>query len=176
MNTKTISAEELISNLENEKLCLVDVRTPAEVRQDALDSIIAIPVDQLTPDMVTEKIEQNQSDTKQIYLICQSGKRAYIAAEKLSGKVGQELIVVEGGMNAIRASQGDPIKTRSVMSLERQVRLAAGSIVLTGVLLGYLFNTNWFLLSGFVGAGLIYAAITDNCAMGIIMSKAPWNR
>ncbi len=63
-----------------------------------------------------------------------------------------------------------------VISLERQVRIAAGAIVLTGVLLGWRVHPGFFGLSGFVGAGLIFAGITDWCGMGLLIAKAPWNQ
>ncbi len=176
MNIKTIHAKELVDNHDLETLCLLDVRSPAEVRNDALTSIIAMPLDQLDPDTLADIIKQQHQDAEHVYLICQSGKRAQMAAEKLAGKLSQDLVVVEGGMSAIREAQGGNVSHGSVMSIERQVRLTAGSLVLIGVLAGYLLNANWFALSGVVGAGLIYAAITDNCMMGLLMAKAPWNR
>jgi len=63
-----------------------------------------------------------------------------------------------------------------VISLERQVRIAAGAIVLTGVILAQFANPAFAWLSGFVGAGLIFAGITDTCAMGMLISKLPWNQ
>ena len=63
-----------------------------------------------------------------------------------------------------------------VISLERQVRIAAGAMVLTGVLLARFVNFNFIWLSGFVGAGLIFAGITDFCGMGLIIAKLPWNK
>ncbi len=62
------------------------------------------------------------------------------------------------------------------MSLERQVRIAAGFLVLTGVLLGVFLSPAAYALSGFVGAGLMFAGITDTCAMGMLLSRMPWNR
>lgn len=61
------------------------------------------------------------------------------------------------------------------MSLERQVRIAAGSLVLTGAVLALIFNPAWIALSGFVGAGLIFAGITDTCGMGMLIARMPWN-
>jgi hypothetical protein len=62
------------------------------------------------------------------------------------------------------------------MSLERQVRIGAGSLVLFGVVLGALSSPLWFALSGFVGCGLIYAGITDRCGMAMVLARMPWNR
>lgn len=176
MVKKYIKVEQLVNNKSLENLCLVDVRTPAEVRADALESIIAMPLDQLDAAALKAEIERSYADSKQVYLICQSGKRAELAAEKLAEQLTQDVVIVEGGMKAIREAQGNTASVSGVMNIERQVRLAAGSLVVAGVLAGYFLHPAGFALSGFVGAGLIYAAITDNCAMGLIMAKAPWNR
>ena len=64
---------------------------------------------------------------------------------------------------------------RKTISLERQVRIGAGSMVLAGVALGFLVNPAFFLLSGFVGGGLIFAGVTDWCGMGLVLAKMPWN-
>ncbi len=65
--------------------------------------------------------------------------------------------------------------TTKVISLERQVRIVAGSLVVIGVVLGY-FVHPWFVgLSAFVGAGLVFAGITDFCGMGLLLAKFPWN-
>jgi predicted branched-subunit amino acid permease len=61
------------------------------------------------------------------------------------------------------------------LPLERQVRIAAGSLVLLGAVLGWLVQPGFFALSAFVGAGLVFAGITDFCGMGIVLSKMPWN-
>lgn len=176
MVMKFIKAEELVKHENLDKLCLVDVRTPAEVRGDALNGIIAMPLDNLDPAQLQQEIKHRHAGGQPIYLICQSGKRAEMAAEKLTGQLSQDLVVVEGGMKSLREAQGSGAQPDSVMSIERQVRLAAGSLVVAGVLAGYLLHPFAFALSGFVGAGLIYAAITDTCAMGLLMAKAPWNR
>jgi predicted branched-subunit amino acid permease len=62
------------------------------------------------------------------------------------------------------------------ISIERQVRIAAGGLVLLGVIFGLLINHVFLLLSGFIGAGLIFAGITDWCGMGLLLARAPWNR
>ena len=66
--------------------------------------------------------------------------------------------------------------TVKVISLERQVRIAAGALVLTGVLLAHFVNYNFIWLSGFVGAELVFAGITDFCGMGMLTAKMPWNK
>ena len=86
-------------------------------------------------------------------------------------------VVVEGGTLAwIEANLPVTRGTVKVISLERQVRIAAGAIVFTGVLLARFVNFNFIWLSGFVGAGLIFAGITDFCGMGLLIAKLPWNK
>ncbi len=109
-------------------------------------------------------------------LICRSGSRAKKAAEKLAAAGMTNLHILEGGMLAW-SEAGLPAKRgRKVMSLERQVRIAAGAIVFTGVLLAQFVNPAFIWLAGFVGAGLMFAGITDWCGMGLLIAKAPWNR
>jgi hypothetical protein len=62
------------------------------------------------------------------------------------------------------------------MSLERQVRIAAGTLVLAGAMLGYFAHPYWIALPAFVGAGLVFAGITDTCGMGMMLARMPWNR
>jgi len=62
------------------------------------------------------------------------------------------------------------------MSLERQVRIAAGTMVFAGAILGYFVHPYWIGLSAFVGAGLVFAGITDTCAMGMMIARMPWNQ
>ena len=59
------------------------------------------------------------------------------------------------------------------MSLERQVRIAAGSLVVIGAALGHFVAPGWFGLSAFVGAGLVFAGITDTCGMGMLIARMP---
>jgi hypothetical protein len=62
------------------------------------------------------------------------------------------------------------------MSLERQVRIAAGLLVLTGSLLTAFVHHYWIVLPAFIGSGLIFAGVTDSCAMGMMLARMPWNR
>jgi rhodanese-related sulfurtransferase len=105
-------------------------------------------------------------------LLCKSGKRATQAAQLLCANGCQEVLVVEGGTEAWIAA-GLPVdkEARAPWALERQVRLAAGLLILGG-----LFIPPWPYLSAFVGAGLTFAALTNTCAMGLMLSKMPWNR
>ena len=83
---------------------------------------------------------------------------------------------VEGGTKACEGIGLPFVRGQKAISLERQVRITAGSIVLVGVILGFLVHPAFFGLSGFIGAGLVFAGITDTCGMGMMLSKMPWNQ
>lgn len=173
---KTITPAQLQSRIQyGEKLHLLDVRTPAEHAEVHVPGVHLAPLDRLDPVQLAG--EQGFAKDQPIFVLCRSGSRAKQAAEKLEKDGFRECHVVEGGTLAW-AEAGLPVNrgTSKVMSLERQVRIAAGAIVLCGVLLAHFVNPALMWLSGFVGAGLIFAGITDTCAMGMLISKLPWNQ
>ena len=109
-------------------------------------------------------------------LLCQSGNRASIAGKTLEKLHVAGLRVIEGGVGAYVEAGGETIRGKAHLSLEKQVRIASGMLVLLGVLSGFFIHKAFLILSGFVGAGLVFAGITDWCGMGILLSKMPWNR
>jgi hypothetical protein len=85
------------------------------------------------------------------------------------------VINIEGGTLSCEQTELPLVRGKKTISLERQVRIAAGSLVLLGLVLS--LTHPWFIgLSGFVGAGLIFAGITDTCGMGMLLARMPWNR
>jgi len=157
--------------------CILDVRTAAEVKASALPDSLHIPLHELTPERLQSEIATRGKNGAQIYLLCQGGKRAELAADQLNGHINAELVIIEGGMNGLREAH-IPLQQsgKTVMSLERQVRIAAGFLVFIGVVLGSTLSPGFYLLSGFVGAGLMFAGITDTCMMGMLIARMPWNR
>lgn len=150
---------------------LLDVRTPVEFAEVHVPQARNIPLAELNPDALS--LDKGQP----VYLLCRSGQRATKAAQKLAGKHFSQAVVVEGGTLAwIEANLPVTRGTAKVISLERQVRIAAGFLVLAGFLGGWFLNHWFFILSGFVGAGLIFAGITDFCGMGLLLARMPWNR
>ena len=156
---------------ENTVVILLDVRTPSEFSSRRAAGARNIPLDAL--ETFTGSLPKNAP----ILLLCEKGGRAAIAATKLRGHGFEDVHVVEGGTESWAAS-GLPIEGtgRKVISIERQVRIGAGSFVLLGVILGLLVNSAFFGLSAFIGAGLIFAGVTDWCGMGLLLARAPWNR
>jgi rhodanese-related sulfurtransferase len=177
MSHTSIHPANLFGDKNPEELCILDVRTAAEVQSEALPGCIHIPLHELTPERLQAELEARGKTGDTLYLMCQSGRRAESAAQQLRGRIEAPLCVVEGGMNAVKQCNL-PLQQsgRKVMSLERQVRIAAGSLVMIGVALGFLVNPGFFWLSGFVGAGLTFAGITDTCAMGMLIARMPWNK
>ena len=172
----TISTAQLQNLLaKNPKLSLLDVRTPAEFDQAHIPGSLNIPLDQLKP---ADFFKNNYwSKDHIVYLLCQNGPRAHhasklFAKENLSGAV-----ILDGGVSAWIKAGFEVIKGRSrVISLERQVRIAAGSLVLLGVILSKTLHPAFIWLSAFVGAGLINAGVTDWCGMGLLLARFSWNK
>ena len=169
---KTISPAELQKILTAQPSSpVIDVRTPVEFAEVHVPQARSVPLDELKTGSL--QLPKDQP----VYLLCRSGQRATKAAEKLATEGFLQPVVVEGGTLAwIEANLPVTRGQTKVISLERQVRIAAGAIVLTGVLLARFVNFNFIWLSGFVGAGLIFAGITDFCGMGLLIAKLPWNK
>jgi rhodanese-related sulfurtransferase len=111
-----------------------------------------------------------------LYVICRSGNRARQACEKLIAAGYTNVVNVEGGTQAWEQAGLPLVRGKQAISLERQVRIAAGSLVLSGALLGYFAHPYWIGLAAFVGAGLVFAGITDTCGMGMLLARMPWNQ
>ncbi len=112
-----------------------------------------------------------------VFLLCRSGNRAASAAAELRALGHRDIIVISGGLDAWIKS-GKPVVrgTSHVWSLERQVRFAAGALVLAGSVLAVAVDVRWLALAGFVGLGLVFSAATDTCGMAMILARMPWNR
>lgn len=150
---------------------VVDVRTPAEFESAHISGAINLPLDQL--DAHLRRIVTDAGG--RMLLICQSGQRAERARRALSDAGLDDVAVLDGGMNAWIASGGHCERGRVRWPLERQVRLVAGSLVLSSVVAS-LWVPPAVVVAGLVGAGLTVAALTDTCAMGMLLAKLPYNR
>jgi rhodanese-related sulfurtransferase len=149
---------------------IIDVRSANEFASGHLPGAINIPLEQL------EMRGGDLEGCSEFLLVCQGGTRAKIGAGWMA-QCGKTVLVLEGGTGAWKQA-GLPL-VRSVAakwSLERQVRMVAGLLVLTSVVLSLTVYIGWIALAGFVGAGLTFAGATDICAMGLLLAKMPWNR
>ena len=99
-----------------------------------------------------------------------------MAAELFQKLNTPKVFVVDGGTD-LWNEQGLPVKEgKDVISLERQVRITAGTLVVIGTLLGVFVNQYFLIIPGFVGAGLVFAGVTDTCGMALMLARMPWNR
>jgi len=149
---------------------LVDVRSATEFASGHLPGAINIPLEQL------ELRTADLAATVPVVLVCQAGTRALLAAGLLQNS-GKSLVVLEGGTSAwIKAGNPAVQSIASRWALERQVRLIAGLLVITGVVLAVTVSP-WFLgLAAFIGCGLTFAGATNLCPMGEMLTRLPWNR
>jgi rhodanese-related sulfurtransferase len=153
---------------------LIDVRTPAEFREVHVPFAENRPLESLDPAAVLQACNEDANTT--VYVICQKGGRGANACAKLM-TAGLDCVVnVDGGTEAWVQAGLPVVRGKKTISLERQVRIAAGTLVLIGSALGYFVDPYWIALAGFVGAGLVFAGITDSCGMGMLLAKMPWNQ
>jgi len=176
MPIATLTALELQKRLAaGETVTVIDVRTPVEYAEVHATSAVNIPLDRVSKESLATAGCADCGQT--VYLLCRSGQRATKAAEKLLACGYAKPVVITGGTLAwIEAGLPVTRGTTKVISLERQVRITAGALVFTGAILAHFVNPNFVWLAGFVGAGLVFAGVTDFCGMGLLLARMPWNR
>ena len=155
-------------------LQIIDVRTPAEFGRVHAAGARLMPLDKLDP----AALAAGRSDGDEpLYVICQSGGRAAKACEQLQRAGLTNIYSIQGG-TAAWEQIGLPVERGStnVISLERQVRIGAGALVLLGVVLAVMVHRAFLAIPAFVGAGLMFAGITDYCGMALLLGRMPWNR
>ena len=158
---------------EGQKIDLIDVRTPVEFREVHVESARNVPLDQLDPAALMQA--RNGSADEPLYFICRSGSRGLQACERFVKAGFANVVNVEGGTTACVEAGLPVVRGKKAVSLERQVRIAAGSLVLLGSALSFV-HPAFIGLSAFVGAGLVFSGITDTCGMGMILARMPWNQ
>ncbi len=152
---------------------LIDVRTPVEYRQVHAEFARSIPLDRLDPRSI---MGSRSGPIDQIlYVICRSGSRGRQACEAFQAVGFPNVVNVEGGTLAWEQAGLPVVRGKKAVSLERQVRIAAGSLVVLGTALGALLHPAFVGVAAFVGAGLVFAGVTDTCGMGMILARMPWN-
>lgn len=156
---------------------LLDVRTPPEFARVHAVGATSLPLDELTPATIAARLKDAPGP---LYVICQSGTRSAAACQRLAAAGVGPAYSVEGGTAAwerqgLPVHRGDPSACR-VPSLERQVRIAAGTLVLLGLALAWALHPAFLAIPTFVGAGLVFAGVTDRCGMAVLLAKLPWNR
>jgi rhodanese-related sulfurtransferase len=169
---RSISPAELNSiRIEGQDIDLIDVRTPAEFHQAHVECARNIPLNLLDPGEFRE-----QAASRPIYFVCQKGGRGNQACEKLAAVGITNAVNVEGGTEACEAAGLSMVRGKKTISLERQVRIAAGSLVLLGSVLAWLAHPAFIGFTALIGAGLLFAGITDTCGLGMLLARMPWNQ
>jgi rhodanese-related sulfurtransferase len=174
MSVTTITPQQLAELCQGGKLDLIDVRTPVEFREVHVEPARNVPLDRLDPAAVMQS--RNGSADEPLYLICRSGGRGRQACEKFLAAGFTNVVNIEGGTLACVESGLPVVRGKKAISLERQVRIAAGLLVLLGALLGWFVHPAFIGLSAFIGAGLVFAGVTDTCGMGMMLARMPWNQ
>jgi len=164
---RTVTAPEIQSG----NPTLIDVREYPEFVAASIHGAELVPLAR-----VTDRASAWPKDAPFV-MICKSGRRATQAAERLRAMGFSDVSVLDGGIDAWRA-QGFPLQTASRRSwaIERQVRVAAGTLVVTFIALGLAVSPKLFTGAALVGVGLIFAGVSDTCMMGSLLGKMPWNR
>lgn len=173
MNVTTMSPKQLHDLVQSgNSVELIDVRTPVEYREVHVGFARNVPLDQLD----TTEFAFGRNGSEPLFVICRSGSRGKQACEKFLAAGYTNVVNVEGGTQAWDQAGLPVVRGKKAISLERQVRIVAGLIVLIGSVLGAFVSPYWIGLSAFVGAGLTFAGITDTCGMGMLLARMPWNQ
>lgn len=150
---------------------LLDVRSPLEFSQVHIDGSINIPID-----ILSFKINELGKAGEKYIVLCRTGNRSPMAADMLMQSGLNGVKVLDGGIIQWQKGKCAVVKGQGNISLERQVRIIAGSIVLLGILLSLFIHPGFIAISIFVSCGLIFAGITDTCLMGMLLMKLPFNK
>ncbi len=166
---KTITPQEA-AKLVKEGASLIDIRGADEHARERIQGAENWPLDQLAPKSLT-------NPKGMIVYHCKTGMRTGANAQTLAEAASCEAFIVEGGLDAWKKS-GLPVlaDTSQPMEVNRQVQITAGALVLSGIVLGAAVSPAFYLLSAFVGAGLMMAGITGWCGMARLLAVMPWNR
>jgi rhodanese-related sulfurtransferase len=166
-----IDAQTLKQWLEDNAVMLVDVREPAEYATERIPGAKLHPLSQFDPQQSRPPVG------RKLVLYCQSGNRSTKAAQQCVEAGFSSVIHLRGGIPTWKNAGFATEKSKNApISLFRQVQIVAGSLVLLGTVLGMVVSPVFLLLSGFVGAGLVFAGITNTCAMGMLLAKLPYNQ
>ena len=170
---RSVSAQQLAALADAVDMNLLDVRTPGEFASVRIEQAVNIPLERLNPDALLKQFGAGA----QIYCVCQTGTRSQLAADRLRAVGFTNVANVDGGTNAW-ASAGFPVVRggRSVISLERQVRISAGVMVVAGIVAGAWLHPAGYAVSAIIGAGLVFSGATNSCGMAMVLARLPWNR
>ncbi len=167
----TSVSPQVAQNMIAEGALLVDIRSDDENARERIACARHVPMDRLKPG--DAPLEAGRT----IIFHCRSGNRTQMNAQQLRACTGAEAYVLEGGLDAWKRAGLPVVQDRSQpLELQRQVQIAAGSIILLGMVLGTMLSPWFYLLAGFVGAGLVFAGLSGFCGLARVLMLAPWNQ
>jgi rhodanese-related sulfurtransferase len=166
-----VEAKTLRTWLDRDEAVLIDVREPDEYAREHIPGARLVPLSGFNP-------SDFESDPAKIGVFhCGSGARTANEASRILKTGFGEVYQLSGGIQGWKQA-GLPVNfnSKAPISLMRQVQITAGSLIVLGVILA-VFVSPWFMaLSGFVGAGLVFAGLSGTCAMASLLALMPWNR
>ena len=150
---------------------LIDVRTGPEFDAFHIPGAVNLPLDEFSL-----HVARLAAMPGTIALTCHSGKRAEQARQLLASCQKTDVVMVSGGTDGWRQAGGTVVEGKPAMSIERQVRIAAGALAATGGAAALFADPLFAALPLAVGAGLVFAGLTDTCMMGMLLARMQWNR
>lgn len=173
MNVKTIPSQHA-QQLIMQGARLFDIRSADEYAHEHIEQASLLLSSEI------EKSEQlsQLSEHDVVIFHCQSGRCTAQNATMLSVAARPATVyLLEGGINGWKRQGFRVIKDKKQpFPIMRQVQIAAGTLILVGTVFGYIFSSLFFLLPGFVGAGLLFAGISGFCGMATLLATMPWNQ
>ncbi|MFM8258777.1 MAG: rhodanese-like domain-containing protein [Vulcanococcus sp.] len=169
MTSQQISAQQLADDLAHQRVHVIDVREPMAYAAGHIAGSVNRPL---------RRLGQSPLPRGPLVLVCQSGYRSHQGIARLQQQgYGETLAELAGGLPSWEQA-GLPLHRlrNAPLPLMRQVQIAAGSLVLLGLILSHLVAPAWIALSWFVGAGLVFAGISGFCGMARLLAAMPWNR
>ncbi len=168
---KTIDPGTAQAWLEAGEAVLIDIREADEYAREHIAGAHLVPLSGF------DAADFPRERAKAAVFCCASGSRTAEAAPRILGTGFDEVYQLEGGLSGWRrAGLATRVNRKAPISIQRQVQITAGSLVFLGVLLGWLLSPWFYLLSGFVGAGLIFAGLSGTCGMAHVLRLLPYNR
>ena len=159
----------LAKKLLDDGAVIVDIRSPNEYAGEHIPGALNIPVDQL------ETLESNEAS--KVIFYCRSGMRTKVNAAQIESATNGEIFIIQGGLLSWKKTNLPLyIGPKQPIELSRQVHIIAGTLIVLGILLGQTLSQWFYLLSLFVGAGLLFAGLTGFCGMALLLMKMPWNK
>lgn len=173
---KTIAPKELHARIaKGETIDLIDVRTPAEYRSWHTEHAVLAPLASLDCKKVLAS-RKAEADAP-LYVMCKSGMRSAQACQQFVAAGYENVVNVEGGIQAWDAAKLPVTRQgREMISVDRQVRITVGAMIIVTALLG-IYVASWVAWLPLVfGAGLLQSGITDTCPLAMVIAKMPWNQ